>query len=187
MRSEPEVISETLVHQGRFLTTKLLHWRTTEGAVRDWEAAERASWSGAVLIIPLLLPSRRLALIRQFRPPARSQVYEFPAGLIDRGETPEGAAERELREETGLVPSSLRVYPAAYTTPGMSNESVYMVLAEIDETAAANQERCTEFDASECIETLFVAEGGLLDFYCRESADGKAFDSKLAAYILARQ
>ncbi len=186
MRSEPEVTSETLIHQGRFLGTKLLHWRDANGTARDWEAADRAAWSGAVLIIPLLLPSRRLALIRQFRPPARRQVYEFPAGLVDHGESPEAAAERELREETGFVASRLRVFPEAFTSPGMTNESVYVVLADIDELAPENRNPQTEFDASECIETLFVAESELAEFYRRECRRGAAFDAKLAAYIVAR-
>ncbi len=185
MQAEPTVIAESLVHQGRFLTTKILHWRDARGQLRDWEAAERASWSGAVLIIPRLVPSGRLLLIRQYRPPTRCFVYEFPAGLVDKGESPEGAALRELREETGFAAAKIRLFPEAYTTPGMSNESVSMVLAEIDETAAENREPETAFDASESIETLFVAEKDLGDFYRRECERGNAFDAKLAAYILA--
>ncbi len=44
----------------------------------------------------------RLVLIRQFRYPIGGYIYEFPAGLVEPGETPEGAAVREMYEETGL-------------------------------------------------------------------------------------
>ena len=40
---------------------------------------------------------------RQFRAPLDKVCIEIPAGLIDKGETPEEAAVRELREETGYV------------------------------------------------------------------------------------
>lgn len=42
-------------------------------------------------------------LEKQFRPPAGKVVVEFPAGLVDKGETVEECAVRELREETGYV------------------------------------------------------------------------------------
>jgi len=42
-------------------------------------------------------------LEKQFRPPVGKVCIEIPAGLIDEGETPEEAAVRELREETGYV------------------------------------------------------------------------------------
>lgn len=182
--TDPVVRKETLLHRGRFVVFKELEWLDPYGTVRVWESAERANNHGAVLIIARLLPSDRVLLIRQYRPPARGLVYEFPAGLIDDGETPEEAAARELREETGFVAREMRIFPSAYTTPGLSDESVFMVTAEIDEDAAENVNPRTDFDPSEMIESIFVARGELGAFYRREREGGAAFDAKLAAYIL---
>lgn len=44
----------------------------------------------------------KLVLIRQYRVPLNDYIYEFPAGLIDKGETVDEAGIRELKEETGL-------------------------------------------------------------------------------------
>ncbi len=44
----------------------------------------------------------KLVMIRQYRYPLGAWIYELPAGLIDQGETPEEAAVREMKEETGL-------------------------------------------------------------------------------------
>lgn len=46
--------------------------------------------------------NNKLLMIRQYRYPVDAYIYELPAGLIDEGETPEQAAIREIREETGL-------------------------------------------------------------------------------------
>lgn len=44
-----------------------------------------------------------IVLQKQYRPPLDKIVIEVPAGLVDTGESPEQAAVRELKEETGYV------------------------------------------------------------------------------------
>jgi ADP-ribose pyrophosphatase len=151
---------------------------------RFWETSERCVDHGSVLIIACLKPSDRLVVIRQYRPPAERFVYEFPAGLVDDGETAAEAAGRELREETGYTACRLEVSEPGYTSPGMTNDAVALVLAEIDETAPENATLRTEFDPSENIETILVPRAELAAFHRAESSRGNAFDAKLAAYII---
>lgn len=185
MAEYPAVTGETSLGQGRFVVFKQLEWIDAYGTARKWESAERVGDGGAVLIVARLVPSDRLVLIRQYRPPARAYVYEFPAGLIDDAEMAAAAAARELREETGYAGENMRIYPPAYTTPGLSNEAVNMVCVDVDESAEANIAPRTEFDPSENIETVLVARTDLPGFYRDELSKGHAFDAKLAAYILA--
>ena len=44
----------------------------------------------------------RIPIVQQYRPCVESYTWEFPAGTLDAGDTPEGAARREVLEETGL-------------------------------------------------------------------------------------
>jgi 8-oxo-dGTP pyrophosphatase MutT (NUDIX family) len=68
-----------------------------------------------------------LLMVKEYRPATNDHVYSLPAGLIDAGETPEIAAERELLEETGHSLQVLSVSPTIYSSPGMTDESFVMV------------------------------------------------------------
>ena len=58
-------------------------------------------------------------------------IYEFPAGLVDKGEDYRAAAVREMHEETGLAFTPVdadQMYEAPrYTTAGLTDESCCMV------------------------------------------------------------
>ena len=55
-----------------------------------------------------------IILQKQYRPPVGKVVIELPAGLIDAGETPQQAAIRELKEETGYVGQVLETSPIMF-------------------------------------------------------------------------
>ena len=73
----------------------------------------------------------RVVLIRQFRIPIGSYLYEFPAGLVEKGEDYRECAVREMHEETGLTLTPIEADPmyeaARFTTAGLTDESCHMV------------------------------------------------------------
>jgi ADP-ribose pyrophosphatase len=63
---------------------------------------------------------------------------EVPAGLAEAGAPPAAAALREIREETGLVPSAALIPIQRYLpSPGDSDQSVALYCARVDATGAA--------------------------------------------------
>jgi len=63
----------------------------------DFYVIESRDW---INIIPLT-PDDRVVMVRQYRHGSREITLEIPGGIVDPGETSQGAAVRELLEETG--------------------------------------------------------------------------------------
>ena len=73
-----------------------------------------------------------VALVHQPRPViGRDDSLEIPAGLVDADErgNPEHTATRELREETGYEAGRLRLLTKEYSSPGFTDEALYIYLA----------------------------------------------------------
>ena len=85
---------------------------------------------GAAAVIPVD-DQGRVAMVHQFRTPLNRITLEIPAGKLDFiGEDPFVCAQRELREETGLVAEKWRKLVALRTTPGFCNETIHMYMAQ---------------------------------------------------------
>ncbi|MBQ3545024.1 MAG: NUDIX hydrolase [Lachnospiraceae bacterium] len=77
----------------------------------------------AVVIIATNESEDKILLSKEFRLAVGEWVYNFPAGLIDKGETPKEAAVRELKEETGLDLYEITDFIGqSYSAVGFSNE-----------------------------------------------------------------
>lgn len=106
-----------------------------------WEYASRNTRRPAVGIVAINTDGKVL-LVEQHRPPVNCNVIELPAGLAGdiAGAEQESlleAAQRELLEETGYSASQWTELTSGYSSPGLTDESVVLFLAEgLTKTAA---------------------------------------------------
>ena len=121
-----QVRSSSTVHHG-------LIWdvRRDEVDLGDGQTVTRevVDHTGAVGVV--VLDARdRVLLLRQYRHPVRSYLWEPPAGLLDvAAENPQVAAARELAEEADLVADDWHVLVDFYNSPGGSTEAFRCYLA----------------------------------------------------------
>lgn len=192
---QPHVDSTELISEGRFLVSEKVHYTDAGGVKRSWEAVSRRKLPGtvhgsadAVFIVAKIVPDDELVLVRQFRPPAGKLMVEFPAGLIDPGETAQTTAVRELYEETGFTGKVTKLFNGSYSSPGMTGESIILAVMEIDGAAYPDgfipenhQEEC------ENIEVFRVKNSELAEFITAMENAGCGIDSKLHTVLAFRQ
>ena len=74
------------------------------------------------IAIVALTGDERIPIVRQYRPALERFTWELPAGMVDKGETPEACCKRELLEETGLPAKAVHALGAyAPCTARLSN------------------------------------------------------------------
>ncbi len=84
---------------------------------------------GAVVIIPLV-DKDHLLLLRQFRYAANGDLWEIPAGTLEKKEKPLECAKRELEEETGYRARRWKTLTRFLPAPGISNEIMTLFKAD---------------------------------------------------------
>lgn len=101
----------------------------------------------------------KILLQNEFRMATNEWVYNFPGGLIDKGETEEQAAKRELKEETGLDLIEVKdVLSDAYTAVGISDELVKTIICtargEFAESSSIDEQIKAKWYTKEEVRTL---------------------------------
>jgi ADP-ribose pyrophosphatase len=126
---EERVVESRLVHHGRYLDVRVDTIRRADGSTGTRDVVRHP---GAVAVLALD-PEGRLLLVRQWRIPAARAMLEIPAGTLDVHdgvtEDPDGAARRELEEETGSRAASWRRLASFWTAPGFATELMHLYLA----------------------------------------------------------
>ena len=85
--------------------------------------------SGGVVILAFK-DEDTILLVKQYRYPIGETVLELPAGKLEKGEDPFEAAKRELEEETGYCANKWTDLGYINTSPGFSDEKLYLYLAK---------------------------------------------------------
>jgi ADP-ribose pyrophosphatase len=80
--------------------------------------------NSAVAVLPV--EGDRCKLLRQYRVAIDQFIYEVPAGTMEPGENPEETARRELIEETGFAAQTIATRGFIYTTPGFTDEKIFL-------------------------------------------------------------
>lgn len=109
-----------IVYEGRVFSVDVEERRLPDGSTHRVEVVRHAP---SVVLIPLEADGR-IVIIRQYRAPLDRELWEFPAGRVDAGESPENAARRECEEEIGRVPHRLQHVGSFYPAPGFCDEQL---------------------------------------------------------------
>lgn len=184
---QEKILSQAVIDAGKFLVLKDVTFLDDRGRTRHWESADRVGDASGVFIIARIMPQDELILVRQFRPPTGKMMLEFPAGLIDPGESPVEAATRELYEETGYQGKVLHVFPPGYSSPGLTGEAITLVTMEIDGLASCNQNVTLHQEDSESIECFKIPRRELAQFVKAQETAGVGIDTKIYTMLVAWQ
>lgn len=143
-----KTIGSKTVFEGNIMRVEVMDVELPDGRTSTREIVRH----GVAVAVIARRRDGRFVFIRQFRKALDRVVFEVMAGNVDPGEASEAAAIRELKEETGYVPDSIRAIGSIYPSVGYCDERIDIFYAEVHEPGE------TDFDHDENIETVLVTE-----------------------------
>lgn len=126
-------------HSGRYLHRYDINYVNQNDQMLSYEMVSRRGdienleglqnhGADAVVMVIRDEADENMLLIREFRMELGRYIYGLPGGLIEKGESPEDCACRELLEETGLELYAISdIFPSAACTVGIGDEQTVCV------------------------------------------------------------
>ncbi|WP_077367647.1 NUDIX hydrolase [Anaerosalibacter sp. Marseille-P3206] len=164
MNFEEKTMKTERIYEGKILNLRI---DTVELPDKKYSKREIVEHPGAVAIVALT-DENEIILVKQYRKAVERELLEVPAGKLEIGEEPKETAIRELKEETGFTPKKIEYLLEFYTSPGFSNEKMYLFLASGLVEGEAQPEK------DEYIEVKKVKLDDLIDMILK----GEIMDSK---------
>ncbi|AIS52402.1 ADP-ribose pyrophosphatase NudF [Thermoanaerobacter kivui] len=126
MEQKEETLSTRRIFEGKIINLRVEEVKLPDGRTATREIVEHP---GGVSIVAVK-DNGNILLVKQYRKPAEEALLEIPAGKLEYGEDPEVCAKRELLEETGYEAGYIKHLMTFFTTPGFSNEKMYLYFAK---------------------------------------------------------
>ena len=123
-------MKETTVRKNYVFKGKIINVRCDDAALPDGKPCTREFVEHGGGAAVLYVRGGEVLLVKQFRYAYGEELYEIPAGKLEKGEDPALTAARELEEETGWIPEKVEHLYTMYPTPGYTNEKIYIYRAE---------------------------------------------------------
>ncbi len=126
-KKPPTVLATRLVEQSRFLRAEQIDLEFSNGERRTHERL-RTSGFGAVIMVPMR-DDDTVLLVREYATGIESYEIGLPKGRLDRDETVEQGANRELKEEIGFGARELQILSTLSLSPTYMSAMTHVVIA----------------------------------------------------------
>jgi len=154
-----QVLARRTLLERRWIEVREDHVRLANGhEIEEFHVITSPSWAGVLAVTE----RDEVVLVRQYRHGIVADSLELPAGVIEPGEPPLAAAQRELREETGYAAEHWEPIASFATEP-----SRHTVRAHFFCALGAKPVAERHLDASEELELVLVPRSEFIELVLR--------------------
>lgn len=120
-----KILNSEKKYHGHVFDVAKVKCELPDGRERFYDLVEHGP---AVVLVPVT-EEGKILFVKQYRLGSQKELLELPAGMINEGEDPDPAAERELQEETGYESLDIIKLGGFYASAGYCSEYLNIYLA----------------------------------------------------------